>query len=288
MTGRITYSLLRMIFAAVLLPVSCTEVIEIDLDSTYRRLVVYGTVTNDSIRHEVRLTTTSDYFSNEPSPKIRNASVDLEFDGQRMRMEPVDTIPGTYRAPAAFRGMTGTNYTLLVSGVDEAENGITGNYSASTTLPEVPVLDSISIAYFQSPFVSGYQVFMYALDPPAKNYYGFRLMLNGIILTTRLSDYTVQTDDFFNGTYIYGLPVGFIADDDPGGPARPGDTVTFELNHIERAFYDFVIDAQLEILGNNPLFSGPPANIRTNIDNDGMGIFAAYAVNRVSAIIPAR
>ncbi|RPI41058.1 MAG: DUF4249 domain-containing protein, partial [Bacteroidetes bacterium] len=265
---------------------SCTEVIEIELDSTYRRLVVYGTVSSDSIRHEVTLATTSDYFSNQPLPKVPDATVELEFNGQSIRLEPVDTVPGLYRSPAAFRGKPGITYNLHISAVDVDEDGITGEYSASSTMPEFPMLDSIDLAYFNSPFVSGYQVFMYAMDPPARNYYGFRLIRNDTLLTKRLFDYTVQPDDFFNGTYIYGLPVGFIADDEPGGPARPGDTVTFELNQIDRAYYDFVIDAQLEILGNNPLFSGPPANIRTNIDNGGTGIFAAYAIRRVSSVIP--
>ncbi len=65
----------------------------------------------------------------------------------------------------------------------------------------------------------------------------------------------------------------------------PGDTVTLELNSIDQAYYDFVGDAQLEIWGNNPLFSGPPANVRSNIDNDAIGIFTAYSIERASAIV---
>lgn len=275
-----------LVLAASLLPGSCTEVIDIELDSTYRRLVVYGTVTTDSIRHQVRLTTSSDYFSNEPSPKITGALVELEFDGRKVRMDAIDTLEGLYQSPGAFRGVPGTTYTLHISGVDVDKDGISESYSASSTMPGIPLLDSIVLSYFRSPFVSGYQVFMYALDPPSRNYYGFRLLKNGQPLTERLFDYTVQTDDFFNGSYIFGLPVGFLSDDDPDEAVVPGDTVTFELNSIDRAFYDFVVDAQLEILGNNPLFSGPPANVRSNINNNGKGIFAAYAIHRVSSVVP--
>jgi hypothetical protein len=50
--------------------VSCTERIDIELDSTYRRLVVQGAVTSDSVRHRVFLTTTSDYFSNDGLPRL--------------------------------------------------------------------------------------------------------------------------------------------------------------------------------------------------------------------------
>jgi len=90
---------------------------------------------------------------------------------------------------------------------------------------------------------------------------------------------------FSNGTYIYGLPVGFVADDEPEEELFPGDTITFELNSIEQAYYNFIIDAQLEIAGNNPLFSGPSANIRSNIDNDAKGIFTAYSIGRASVTL---
>jgi hypothetical protein len=45
-------------------------------------------------------------------------------------------------------------------------------------------------------------------------------------------------------------------------------------------------EAQSEIFGNNPLFSGPPANVSTNLENGAVGIFTAYSIERVSKIIP--
>ncbi len=95
----------------------------------------------------------------------------------------------------------------------------------------------------------------------------------------------ITPDDFFNGTYIYGLPVGFLWDEDPREALVPGDTVTLELNSIDQDYYNFIMDAQLEIMGNNPLFSGPAANVRSNIDNQGQGIFTAYPVQKVWAVL---
>ena len=65
-----------------------------------------------------------------------------------------------------------------------------------------------------------------------------------------------------------------------------GDTVTFELNSIDQNYYNFVVDAQLEIFGNNPLFSGPPANIRSNIKEGGQGVFTAFSIQRISRLAP--
>jgi hypothetical protein len=270
----------------LLLTVSCTEIIDIELDSTYQRLVVYGTVTEDSIYHHIRLSLSSDYFSNAPSPRISNALVELECEGKTIPFYENDTIPGLYLSAEAFRGVPEKQYSLYISQVDVDGDGEGEEYQAKSRMPLGARLDSITVSYFQSPFVSGYQVFMYALDPPQRNWYSFKIWKNQELLTDTLSKYAIQSDDFFNGTYIYGLPVGFLIDDDPREAAKPGDTITFELNAIDQSYFDFLADAQLEIAGNNPLFSGPPANIRTNIENGAQGVFAAYSIQRISVVIP--
>lgn len=274
---------LVLVIAAMMLT-ACTERIDIELDSTYRRLVVYGTVTTDSIHHRVRLSATSDYFSNLPSPAVSGALVELETDRDLMRLEESDSVPGLYETPVAFRGIPRTTYHLHISQVDVDGDGNSETYSAESTMPAIPQLDSIQLVYFQSPFVSAYQVFMFAKDAPEQNWYSYKIWRNSDLLTDELSDYTVQSDDFINGGYIYGLPVGFLIDSDPREALQPGDTVTLELNSIGEDYHDFISDAQLELMGNNPLFSGPPANVHSNIDHNAQGIFAAYSLMRVSAI----
>lgn len=266
---------------------ACTEVIDIELDSTFQRLVVFGSVTTDSIRHGVELSASSDYFSNAPSPKISGARVELKFEGNSLLLEEQDTIPGLYLTPTAFRGTPLTTYTLFLSQIDVDGDGILESYEAESTMPAIPQPDSITLLYFQTPFISGYQVSMYLPDPPTRQWYGFKLKRNQITLSERLSDYSVQPDDFFNGTYVYGLPVGFLSDEDPAEAVQPGDTITFELESIDQEYFNFVVDAQLEIAGNNPLFSGPSSNIRSNIDNQGKGVFTALSIGRVSLMIPA-
>lgn len=265
---------------------SCTEIIEIDLDSTYRRLVVNGSISSDSLHHQVELSTSSDYFFNMSSPKVEDALVEFEYGNTRIQLIEHDTIPGLYLTPQAFRGVPNTTYQLHISQVDVDEDGIFDTFHASSTMPPVAQLDSIQLTYFLTPFVSGYQVSMYGQDPPTREWYSYKIWKNSDLLTDTLSKYSVQPDDFYNGTYIYGLPIGFLWEGDPREALQPGDTVTFELQSVEQAYYNFVLDAQLEIMGNNPLFSGPSANVRSNIDNGGKGIFATYSVERVSAILP--
>ena len=285
MTRILKYIRILVPFSLILAIASCTEIIDIELDSTYIRLVVYGEVTTDSVHHQVQLSTSSDYFFNKPAPSVSDAKVELEFDDLLITLEEHDTIPGLYITPYAFRGVMGTTYELHINQVDIDGDGTSESYHAKSTMPGGIQLDSIDLLYLKLPFASGYQVLMYALDPPSREWHSYKMWKNSDLLTDTLIKYSVQSDDFYNGIYIFGLPVGFLSDENPREAVQAGDTVTFELNNIERDYYDFVIDAQLEIMGNNPLFSGPSANVSSNIDNGGQGVFTAYSIQRVSYIL---
>ncbi len=271
--------------AAMLLASSCTEIIEIELDSTYKRLVVHGIITSDSLNHGVELTTTTDYFLNESPPPVQNATVSVAFSDTIIYLKEIANRPGIYKSPHPFRGEPGVTYFLEISDVDIDEDGNTEIYKAETTMPEIAQADSITLTRFVTPFFSGYQVALWSPDPPGINYYNYKLFLNGAPIHRRLSDYTVQPDEFINNNYIAGLPVGFLNDDDEDEVINPGDIITLEVNSIPEEYYNFIIDAQSEIFGNNPLFSGPPANVPTNITNNAVGIFAAYSIERVSTVL---
>ena len=68
-----------LLISAIL--VSCTEDIDVELDTTYARLVVDGSVSADTNRYVIDLTTTSGYFSNIPAPRVVNATVEIS-DGE--------------------------------------------------------------------------------------------------------------------------------------------------------------------------------------------------------------
>jgi len=263
---------------------SCTEIIDIELDSTFTRLVVYGEITTDLLQHEVELTRTTDYFFNEGPPPVINASVSISFNDSTVLLEEKDGSPGVYRIPFPYQGIPGTRYVLNISGVDIDEDGTDEEYTAESIMPLIEEADSIQLQKFITPFFSGFQVLLYSKDPEGPNWYNFKILRNGELLNQRISDYTVQPDEFVKNNYIFALPVGFLNDDDEDELILPGDTVSLEINSLTKDYYDFVVDAQSEIFGNNPLFSGPPANVSSNISNNGKGIFAAYSIQRVNVI----
>jgi len=276
---------LILMISVVLMAGACTEPIDIELDSTYARLAVEGYVNTDSLKHHVILSITADYFSNEASPRVSDAFVELSFEDEIMQLIENDSIAGLYEAPYAFRGVIGTTYHLDISQLDVNQDGVEDQYHASSTMPGGAELDAIELRYYPTGVGSGYAVFMYAFHPPEqRDWFGFKLSKNGVLLTNSLSEYGILSDDIFDDGYFPGLPVGFLSDDETEQAVYPGDTVSLELNCIEEDYYNFVDGAQVEISGYNPLFSGPSANVASNISNGAFGIFAAYSIQRSSAI----
>jgi hypothetical protein len=272
--------------AVLLLTSACTEEIDIELDSTYSRLVVEGTVTTDFIKHHVKLSVTSDYFSNKPSPPVQDALVKLTFGDETMQMIESDTTPGLYETPYAFKGIIGTTYELDISQVDVNDDGEEEQYHAKSTMPGGSELEKIDLKYYPTSVATGYAVFMYLYHPvETRDWFGFKLIKNSDLLTDSLFKYSVLSDELFDTGYLPGLPVGFLSDDEQREALNPGDTLTFELNCIDESYFTFVSEAQLEIAGNFPLFSGPPSNIASNIDRGAMGIFTAYSIQRISVVL---
>lgn len=265
---------------------NCTERIELELDSTFVRLVVEGYVTTDTMAHWVKLSKTRDYFYNQAAPSVSGADVHID-DGHTVHvLRESDTLPGWYSTSHDYFGIPGRTYTLNISNVDVNEDGKPEEYSAASMMNPVNPIDSIKLEYFDT-FFTGYQVKVWAWDSPDPDWYAFKVWKNGILLTDTLTEMIVQDDQFFNGNYTHGIPSQFLSDDKPEEVVVVGDTITFEINGITEDYYNYINEAQSQVFPQTPLFSGPPANIRSNIDNDAIGFFAAYSVEYSSTIATA-
>lgn len=262
----------------------CTERIEIEVDSTYTRLVVEGYISTDTMQHSVRLTTSSDYFCNQPAPVVTGAIVSLSDGDSTIFLSEDMEHPGKYMTTSDYHGVPGKTYTLMISHVDVDKNGIFEEYAASSGLRPINSVDSIQLEQLQSSYYNIYQILVYAWDPPVKDFYAFKVLKNGVLLTDSLHELIVQDDVFFNGNYTYGIPSQFLDQNEEDEIILPGDTITFEINGITEEYYRFVIEAQSETFYQTPMFSGPPANISSNISNGAIGFFTAYSVDRCSVV----
>jgi hypothetical protein len=274
-----------IIFAVSLLAVSCTEKINIKLDSTYTRLVVDGHIKSDTMAYFINLTKTSDYFSDAPAPRMVNATVSLS-DGTNT-FPLTETVPGQsgiYQTSSKFAGIIGKDYTLHIS-LPEVIAGTT-DYTASCQLLGVTKLDSIQVIFNSSEGKDGvWDVDIFAQDPPGKkNYYMLNLYRNNQLWSDTINKVAVFDNQFFEGKYITGAQAFRINNSHLWETLYPGDNIMVELSAITQEYFNFI--SQVKEAGISiPFFTGPPANITGNVSNQGIGFFAAYSSSYARTVV---
>jgi hypothetical protein len=280
---RLFKNILIWAVAITMISFGCTERIDIELDDTYTRLVVYGNVTTDTMAHLVELTTTSSYYYNQPPPKVTGASVEITDDEGNV-IYLTEKEPGQYYTPEDYSAVPGRTYSLRIELAEPInENTI---YTASSLLPPINPIDSITLQLEESWGPEGIiQVQCYYQDPPSREFYMFNIFKNGIWLTDTISNRFISDDEFYNGSYTNGIGVGFLDQSNEREKVNSGDTVTFQGGSITEEYYNFIWTLQQEASSfSNPLFSGPPANVQGNISNGAVGFFAVYAVSYASTV----
>jgi hypothetical protein len=273
------------IIPVMLLAVSCTEEIEIELDSTYTRLVVDGSIESDTGIYQVRLTKSADYFSNTPVPRVVNANVYLDDGSSIIPMQETEAgTSGVYETDPDFAGQTGKTYTLHI----ELPEPISGKsaFEASSVMNSVTTLDSVASEFHPEWGPEGiWMVKIWAQEPgDEENFYMFNLYRNGVLITDSITKKVVSDDKFYNGSYMKGVPAIYLNNAHSWETLRPGDLITVQMSGITKEYYNFV--NQVRQAGFSiPFFSGPPANVQGNIDNGGIGFFAAWSNSTKSGVV---
>jgi hypothetical protein len=268
-----------------LLAAACTESIDVKLDSTYTRLVVDGQIESDPGVYRVALTTSADYFSNTAVPRVVNATVSLSDGGNTFLLhESKKGSSGIYETDSNFAGKAGNYYTLHVELPDEIAGKT--SFEAMSYLPPVTHLDSIRAVLNPDWGPKGiWTVKLWAQEPGNEvNYYLFNLYRNGILLTDTITKKTISDDKFYNGSYMTGVDVIYINNEHPWETLYPGDTIMLQMSGITREYYDF-IDQVKQSGFNIPFFTGPPANVKGNVSNGGVGFFAAYSNSFAKTVV---
>jgi hypothetical protein len=274
--------LVYIIPAVFLVINACTERIDIPLESSFTRLVVYGAITTDTATQYVRLTKTTSYYYDEAPPPVTGAALEISDDAGNME-SLTEEEPGKYATSPHFAAIQGRTYTLRIE-LAEKING-QSSYIASSYVPAIHSIDSIGLLYHADWGDKGvYEVTCYYQDPPTKDFYMFNIYKNGELLTDTITRRPITNDDFFNGNYTNGIGVGYLNQDNEREILKPGDVVTFQGCSITEDYFKFVTALQTETGYQNPLFSGPPANVKGNVSDGAVGFFATYSVAYASKV----
>ena len=269
------------IFGLTILVTSCTEPIELDLNSDDNvRLVVDAFVTTDTAAHLINLSLTKDYFGTGEPAKAQGAVVSITDGSNVTNLSEIE--PGKYYTPDDYFGEEGKSYTL-----DIDYDGKT--YQGTTVLPTLTPLDSIAIWDYEptlppgqeeeEAFPDNYAVVAYFQEPPAEgDYYIFKMLINGEYFTETLIDWFFTSDDIVNGSYIGDAEFFTFY-------AEPGDAITFEMFSITESDFENLNAILLETEFRGGLFDGAPANVPTNVEGGAVGQFIMSDVERKTLII---
>jgi hypothetical protein len=281
------------LLAFTLIYSSCTEEIDVNVDSSETRLSVEATLTSDLKKHFVKLKESSDVFYDQEAIPVQNANISVS-DGNTSYIF-VESKPGYYESETAFAGQPGKTYSLSIRNVDVNKDGNLEEYTANSTMRKPYEVDSIRMHYdpeYESDRRGDdeekgefWLVSLYMKDDiKTEDFYGFACRRNDVLVHDTITEVLVQKDTYFNGETTKGVDVCEFDQSKPDEILRNNDEVTLETYAIDEAYYDFVYQLQEmdEELG---MFSGPPGNINSNISNGAIGFFAVYSITRTTIIL---
>lgn len=281
----IKYIINSLLLASSIGFVGCIEKMDIDVNDAPAQLVIYGSITTDTMQHSVTIQQSLNYFSSSQPVGISNATVTIS-DGDNLFTLSEDTSEkGVYRTASDVFGVEGKTYTLKVI----AEfNGITDEYEATSYLPYAVRVDSVKL---QPSNAGNYivEALLYGKLPESNNnYMNIRAYKNdNIALNTNISDFNIIKSENADKKEIDGVvcmnlrEVGTSSD---VIPIEHGDLVTIQVCTITEDYANYVLNIQKELQVSIPIFSGPPANVQTNISAKNAsekalvcGFFTAYS-----------
>ena len=268
---------------AMFVAVSCTEDIDIELDSTYDRLVVYGELTTDTMAHSVMISRSMDYYNPDAPLGISNALVSISWDSNSIDLLENDSIPGKYETPATFYGVPNTLYHLSISNVDIDGDGIYEVYEAESNLHPINPIDSIRLRNW--PQFEMVSIRLWAQDDISTDFYLIRGKKNGVLVSDSLREWGITDDVGFNGNNTGGIDVVFLNQKNESEKLEVGDTVTLEVSNITEEFFVFLAETQSVTGFQTPLFSLTPGNVKGNVSNGAIGFFTAHSVSRASVVV---
>lgn len=253
-----------VIFVAIFAFSACEKVIEIDLANSKSTIVIEATITNNRTPFTVLVSKTSPYFGTSTTNLVSGAKVSVKVENGTPKYFS-ESSPGVYN----LEKTTATSNNWYI--VEVEYEGVT--YSARSYLHGlVPILD-FSLSYFDGfgLFDSGYKVNCFIRDPAGiKNYYRMKIYVNGK-LNENEGEINIYSDELFDGKVV-----GLVQH----SPVfKETDVILVELQTIDKATYDYFSTLE-SVSGIEMIQSASPANPISNFDNEALGYFSAYSLDR--------
>jgi Domain of unknown function (DUF4249) len=252
---------LVVVIITVIVTVSCTKTIEVNLKDIPQRTVIQAQILADSFAL-VRVTKTAPYLQNSPTPTINNAFVVIS--DELNNKDTLDPIGDGYYKGNTMVGSSAHVYTLVVNAEGK-------DYSATTAIPV-----GVSFVITGRNYVSeaeanlfrkeGYYPTIKTTLPFGDTYYLFKYYKNDSLYVPKGAEADVFiTDSKFIGTEIDGYETPY--------EYKLGEVARIDIYAITKETYNFYNDLSAQLNNDGGFFSTPPANTSTNFSNGAVGVF---------------
>jgi hypothetical protein len=250
-----------------LLCFSCTEDIVLPIEDGERMLVVEASLTTEAKAHQVKLSLSSNFYSEESTSLVSGATVTITENENVHILTEVSS--GVYETASDFSAVPQVTYRLNISNIDINKDGELEEYWSESSCVEINPIEMLAVVEMELFGRKTLSTIIYMKDNgDVDNYYMGKLYINDVLVTDTITDCFFMDDMYFNGSYIDGrFPIFNLKSETDERQdkwvVRPGDKVTAQAYGIPKDFYYFIGD--IRSAGSSNPFMGSPANPRSNI-----------------------
>lgn len=285
---------------------SCIDDFKIDTEDGKRLVGINGYFTNEYKKHQIVISKTTDFYSDEEAEMISGAEVFIHDGADTIYFEETD-IKGHYETIDSVAGVVGRTYYLSVNIIDE--DGLHNYYSQSTMRENISQIDSMVVKEIEDTFLNNFMgnskvystnlyPYFQSVDDPESNYlinitFNDTLALNDSFLRCNSISLKHLSGMYFNGPEMVSL-IGeqsvhtfktsthyiendsiYIYDMENYPFVEKGDKITLYIYSVTPEFITYNNDI-MSSFGSNPMM-GMPYNVSTNIYPEGkaVGFFEA-------------
>ena len=309
------FTLLISIFITSFLMTSCIEDFRIDTEDGKQLIGINGYFTNEYKKHQIVISKTTDFYSEEDAEMISGAEVFIHDGVDTIYFEETD-IKGYYETIDSVAGVVGRTYYLSVNIVDE--DGLHNYYSQSTMRENISQIDSMVVKEVEDAFAGNFvgaasytmtnlYPYFQSVDDPETNYliniivndtaaknasylqcstlslkHLSGMYFNSPEMVGMIGEQSVHTFKSIQGYYDNDSIYYFDLDYYP--IVSVNDKVTLFIYSVNPEFITYKNDISSSF-GSNPMM-GMPYNVATNIYPGGsaVGFFEALSVTKGSFI----
>lgn len=253
---------------------SCTKVIDIDLNSAEKKIVIEANLSDRSGDGVVLISRTKNFDEDNSFEGVTGATVTITPEGG-FPVVLLEIQPGTYTDPQ-LKGIPGKRYDLLVT-----TSG--SSFSATSIMPAKVNLDTI---YVTDEFLftdTRKVVNTEHVDPVGRgNQYRFIQYING----NKDKQLQIQNDDYTDGRKVNSKLFTFSENDDDEDEQliKSGDMIRVVMQSITPDMYRYWFSVFRSSNGSSG--QATPANPVTNIRGGALGYFSAHTFQEKTMQVP--